>query len=141
MTMNTNINPIEFARQRLAQVVQQGITKAGPVVQQILANQPEDSLVAVNTLQFGVQGTEVMVRANDNVWALHAHAENQLYERLGGSKFKSFANEQREPNHPWRNALLERNLSEFASHTRGRYLVRAVRQGPVLQARAMGRKS
>jgi hypothetical protein len=134
--MNPQHNTREFAKQRLQEVVTQGTAKAGPVIQRILSSQPEDTLVAAKALHFDV-GTDVVIRAGESEWSLHEHAANQLYERLGGIKFKGFANEQRAAGADWRNAMLQRDLAEFASHTKGQYLVRAVRQGEGLQARAV----
>jgi hypothetical protein len=108
---------LAMARARLEKVVSEGVAKAGPVIESVLANAPRDSIVQGQGLTFVVEDKRVMMVDRP----LHNHALAQVVERAGVPL--PYARGLVAPE-AWRQQLLEHTLREHYSHQGGRYLVR-----------------
>lgn len=125
------------ARERLESIVSKGRDSAGPVIQRVLSQMPEDRVMHTSSAAIAIadDGTIVM-----NGSRLHNNARSQLVERLGVPA--GYANDLAAPFTPeerrseaggaWRRDLLRYVLSEHASHANARYLLRS--QGGQIKA-------
>lgn len=112
------------ARERLESIVEKGRASAGPVIQRVLSQIPEDRVMHTSSAVLAVadDGTIVM-----NGSRLHSNARSQLVERLGvpAGYANDLAATERGKDTAWRRELLRHTLSEHASHANARYLVRS----------------
>ena len=118
----------DFARSKLATIVQSGIKRAAPVIDRVLNEIPEDRVIAARAMHFDVDAEgRVMVAAGDDfAGQLHDHAFGQVLERAGVPK--AYASSLlATKDEDWKRELLEHILATHYSNDAARYLVRAVK--------------
>ncbi len=117
-----------FARTRLESAIAHGRASAGPVVEQILSQVPEDELVPAPKATIAVQAGLSHIITPDGDSPMSDHAFTQLTSRVGiptpyarellsGSSGEDGA---------WKGQLLGQALCTHLAHSRERYLVRRV---------------
>lgn len=126
---------LNFARTRLEQAVNRGLASAGPVIQQILNQVPDDEIVAASktTIEVDETGRAVFSTPGSRS-SLNDHAFGQLVSRTGVPV--SYARELLESlrdakprerdAHRWQGDLLQHVVREHLTHSSERYLVRRV---------------
>jgi hypothetical protein len=117
-----------FARTRLESVIAQGRTSAGPVVEQILAQIPDDELVPAASANVAVDTGRCQLITATSGAPMSDHAFTQLTARLGVPTpyARELLQGSRDGSNPWMGQLLGKTLSEHLAHSDERYLVRRV---------------
>lgn len=119
----------DFARARLDQIVRDGITKAGPVIERVLSVIPEDRIVATKRVGWDIdEKGRVVGRTPDGTdLRFHSHALGQVFERgkIPGAYAKSLLDSPA-PEDAWQRELLKHILTEHYAHQDSRALVRSV---------------
>jgi hypothetical protein len=126
---------LNFARTRLETAVANGLRSAGPVIEQVLSQLPQDEIVAAQktTLEVDANGRARFVTPEADSM-LNDHAFGQLISRTGApvsyardllASLREGKPEEREANR-WRGDLLQHMVSQHLQHASERFLVRRV---------------
>lgn len=111
------------ARDALNRLVTNGKAKAGPVIERVLNEAPQDRITRGNEIEITRTADYIVLDGQP----LHKHARGQLFDRLGMPR--TYATELTSPKNfddaSWRRDLLVHNLRELASHSDERMLVRS----------------
>lgn len=116
------------ARGRLNELVEQGLRRAAPIVERIMAGVPDDTLVRADRMSFEAPGDYVTATAGESTWRLHRNALDQLSGRVGlPTGYVHFLLACDDPNgdDAWRRELLETVLHEHVRHSGSRFLIRS----------------
>lgn len=129
---------LNFARTRLESALSNGMRSAGPVIQQILTQVPDDEIVRARetTIEVGPDGRAFFATPEASRSQLNDHAFGQLVARAGvpvsyardlldGLRDGKLRTQERDQNR-WRGELVQHLVSQHLTHSSERFLVRRV---------------
>lgn len=116
------------ARENLERVVAKGRTNAGPVIERLLSQVPEDRVVTARALSFGTDGSRPFMSTRSGTQlGLHSNALGQAASTFGvPSKYARELAYAGGADNGWRRDLFGRVMSEHAAHAETRHLVRSI---------------
>lgn len=121
---------LSLARTKLESVIASGLSKTGPIVQEVLGQLPVDEVTPVKMTSFkvGPHATPMYVTKHAES-PLSAHAFGQLMSRTGmpAAYARSLLEESSTEGGEWKARLLEHSMSEFLQHNDERFLVRRLK--------------
>ncbi len=140
---NGTSSKAQIAQARLGEIVERGKQQGAQILERILADAPQDALVATRRIRFASNADDQRLTLSDgaeHAWRLHPHALGQVAERAGipaafvrALDVADVVEHRRDDSNAvtsnaWRRELLAHNLHELFAHSRAeRLLVRAVR--------------
>jgi hypothetical protein len=119
-----------LARAKLEKLVSDGAARTGPIIERIMSEVPNDSIVRADKLGFRVNAEAAVrmgvVGSGSAGWSLHRNALGQLADRAGVPLRYLDALLENGDENGWKRELAQKILTDHYAHDGSRYLVRDI---------------